>query len=264
MAVAGRVAIVPQDDYDITKPYKRLDMVLYNNGLYIAKKDNSGILPTDTTYWMKIGELMVQTMTEMTNGIGRPDGETITVDANGVFSTVMKAKFEVVTSVPAASQAEDGVIYLIANNRATTANKYDMYTLLDRKVECVNTAAIYDYEELNNLPEINNVLLTGNRTLSDLSIMPDDAILQFQNIAVLVDAWASDNTYSDYPYKADITLTGATGDYVPTVTFGVQDATSGNFAPVAETGNGYVRIYAVEVPDGTVTIPSIICEKGGV
>lgn len=55
MAVAGRVAVVPKDDYDASLPYKRLDAVMHNNTLYIAKKDvPAGKVPgTDTKdYWM--------------------------------------------------------------------------------------------------------------------------------------------------------------------------------------------------------------------
>lgn len=52
MAVAGRVAIVPKGEYDNTIAYERLDMVSYNQKLYIARKDTAGISPDDNTYWM--------------------------------------------------------------------------------------------------------------------------------------------------------------------------------------------------------------------
>lgn len=38
MAIAGRVAIVPKNDYDASLTYKRLDAVMHNNTLYIAKR----------------------------------------------------------------------------------------------------------------------------------------------------------------------------------------------------------------------------------
>lgn len=56
MAVAGRVAIVPRDDYDVSSLYKKLDLVRYNHNAYVAKKENTGIEPTNEEYWMLIVE----------------------------------------------------------------------------------------------------------------------------------------------------------------------------------------------------------------
>lgn len=61
MANAGRVAIVPKGDYSSTVAYKRLDLVRYENDLYIAKKANTGVSPTDTTTWMICMENVTQT-----------------------------------------------------------------------------------------------------------------------------------------------------------------------------------------------------------
>lgn len=52
MAVAGRVAIVPKGDYDVSAVYKKLDLVRYNHNAYVAKKPSTGIEPTDEEYWM--------------------------------------------------------------------------------------------------------------------------------------------------------------------------------------------------------------------
>jgi hypothetical protein len=49
---------------------------------------------------------------------------------------------------------------------------------------------------------------------------------------------------------------------IPEVVFGLSDATSGLFAPVAESYNGGVYLYATDAPESTVTIPVIICWKG--
>jgi len=51
-AVAGKVAILPKGDWNASRVYERLDMVRYNNCLYVAKKDNTSIIPTNTDYWM--------------------------------------------------------------------------------------------------------------------------------------------------------------------------------------------------------------------
>lgn len=52
MAVAGRVAPVPQGEYSSTRQYKRLDVVTLNNRVYMAKKDSVGQPLTDEEYWM--------------------------------------------------------------------------------------------------------------------------------------------------------------------------------------------------------------------
>ena len=41
--------------------------------------------------------------------------------------------------------------------------------------------------------------------------------------------------------------------------FDPDDATGGNFAPVALAAAGSVTIYATEIPSAAITIPSIIC-----
>ena len=86
--------------------------------------------------------------------------------------------------------------------------------------------------------------------------------LLFASTSVATNAWASDSTYSDYGYKASVTLTGVTSSMIPEVVFGVADAISGNFAPVAETYNGGVYLYAKDVPSAAITIPTIICWRG--
>ena len=68
-------------------------------------------------------------------------------------------------------------------------------------------------------------------------------------------------TYADYPWAAEITLTGVTTAHSPDVRFDLTDATSGIFAPVAGTAAGKVLIYASEQPSAAITIPVIICKK---
>lgn len=55
MAVAGRVAIKPRGAFDIGASYKRLDLVKYQNTLFLAKKAVSGVLPAEGEHWMDCG-----------------------------------------------------------------------------------------------------------------------------------------------------------------------------------------------------------------
>lgn len=76
---------------------------------------------------------------------------------------------------------------------------------------------------------------------------------------VEVAEWQADATYTDYDYKAEITVAGVTSDYSPDVRFGFDEAASGNFAGVADCDTDKVIIYANAVPDTDITIPVIIC-----
>lgn len=91
----------------------------------------------------------------------------------------------------------------------------------------------------------------------------DDApILTFGAQSVATSAWTADATYEGYGFRAAVPLSGVTEDYVPSVTFGVADATGGNLAPVADTYAGGVYLYARETPTATVSILSVLCAKG--
>ena len=82
--------------------------------------------------------------------------------------------------------------------------------------------------------------------------------LLFSNVSVAVSTFADDATYADFPYRASVSLAGVTAGMVPEVVFGVADAMSGIFAPVAESYDGGVYIYSSEVPAASITIPVII------
>jgi hypothetical protein len=86
--------------------------------------------------------------------------------------------------------------------------------------------------------------------------------LQFSNVSVAVSTFVSNATSEAYPLRAAIALDGVLETMVPEVIFSLADAASGNFAPVAETYNGGIYIYAAEKPEAAVTIPTIICWKG--
>ena len=89
----------------------------------------------------------------------------------------------------------------------------------------------------------------------------NSAIIIKNNTTVAVSAWAPDTTYEDYPFKASIPIDGCTVNHIPEITFALADATSGNFAPIAETYDGGVYIYAAEVPSEAITIPTIKLTK---
>lgn len=83
----------------------------------------------------------------------------------------------------------------------------------------------------------------------------------FSGVSVAASAWVSDSTYAAYPYAASIACPSVTASHVPEVVFGATEAASGNFAPVALSGSGTVKIYAATKPTAAITVQSITCIK---
>ena len=83
----------------------------------------------------------------------------------------------------------------------------------------------------------------------------------FSAVSVAASAWVSDSTYAAYPYAASIACSGVTASHVPEVVLGAAEAASGNFAPVALSGSGTVKIYAATKPTAAITVQSITCIK---
>lgn len=86
--------------------------------------------------------------------------------------------------------------------------------------------------------------------------------LQFNSVSVAVSKFVSNTTYEDYPFRASVALEGVQSTMIPEVIFSMADAISGNFAPVAESYNGGVYLYAADKPEGNIVIPTIICWRG--
>jgi hypothetical protein len=91
-------------------------------------------------------------------------------------------------------------------------------------------------------------------------ITDDNSFITVKNATVAVADWVADSTYTGFGYKAEITVQGCTANHSPDVRFNFTDASSGNFAPVADTTTGKVIIYAAAVPAAAITIPAIILD----
>ena len=85
--------------------------------------------------------------------------------------------------------------------------------------------------------------------------------LAFHNVVASESDFIANSTYADsgYNFRIALSLGGVSGAMTPEVVFGVKDATSGNFAPVAETYGGGVYIYSATQPTEDIVIPTIIC-----
>lgn len=88
--------------------------------------------------------------------------------------------------------------------------------------------------------------------------------LQFSDTVVYPSAFQADLTYDEqgYGYRAEVALDGVIDSMIPEVIFGMADAAGGVFAPVAKSYNGGVYLYASDVPESDITIPTIIAWRG--
>lgn len=86
-----------------------------------------------------------------------------------------------------------------------------------------------------------------------------------ENQVITVSAWTADaSTIAGFNYKAQITISGATGNDFPIVAFNQSDAVSGNFAPLSFSFDGYLEIWAKTKPTAAVNIPvATIIVNGG-
>lgn len=139
---------------------------------------------------------------------------------------------------------QNKVIYSALGNKVPTSRKINNKALSsDITLDCSDIGAVPTSRTVN-----------GNAMTANIVTR-----LIFTSVSVATSAWVSDSTYNDYDYKAVISLNDVTAAMIPEVVFDPDDVAGGNFAPVALTAAGSVTIYAKEVPDAAITIPTIIC-----
>jgi len=100
----------------------------------------------------------------------------------------------------------------------------------------------------------------GYTKASDLETLGYYKLYKFNDISVQTTQWKDDTTYIEYPYVAEIALTSVTDTMIPNVVFTTSDSISGNYAPVAESYNGGIKIWCKEIPTETLVIPTITCQ----
>lgn len=86
--------------------------------------------------------------------------------------------------------------------------------------------------------------------------------IAWSDVSVATSAWVSDTSVDNFFYRAFIPLVTddglVTASKLPTVTFSALDASTGNFAPIAQTTAGGIYIWAKQIPSATITIKSIL------
>ena len=102
----------------------------------------------------------------------------------------------------------------------------------------------------------------GSDPITPASIGAYDKPLRFFDVIADGGEWEADETYDTYPHRNAVPLAGATADMIPDVVFGAGDAASGNFAPVVESYDGGIYLYAKTAPADVIQIPTITLWKG--
>lgn len=170
--------------------------------------------------------------------------EYIAAASSEVIEKTIGASFTFSDSVTVTVEVDDSLLLMpISQGQYKTE-------LLEEASELAETdkVPVYDASAQKNV----------QATLAELANL---FVIVKNNISVSTSAWASDTTYADYPFKATIPITGCTVNHIPDVMLSLEDATSVNFAPVADSYAGGICIYAKEKPKAEMTIPTILLTK---
>lgn len=166
----------------------------------------------------------------------------------------------------------DNVRQYSASNKppypVTSVNgKVGAVTIDKTELGLATVALTGSYNDLLNKPTIvtdavryNAQSLSATQQAQARENIGANATLQFKNVQIAANAFVADTTYADYPYRAAVALSGVTDTASPNVCFDMAEATSGNYAPVANSYNGGIYLYAKATNSAQITIPFISVE----
>ena len=217
----GQAAIVSKGEYSAAASYAPLNLVTNNGGSYLCKVACSNIEPGVATTWQSYW----------------------------VAATVG------IKSFAKTGESASGIEYTATLSDGSTYT-FTVETAISYPISVANggTGATDAATARANL----GALSSAAGAVGASNLAADAVKLTFTNTTVEAASFAADETYGDFPYRAAVPLTGAAEAMTPEVVFGVTDAMSGTFAPVAESYAGGVYIYAAEIPSAAVTIPTIL------
>lgn len=220
----GQAAIVSKGEYSAAASYAPLNLVTHNGGSYLCKVACSNIEPGVATTWQSYW----------------------------VAATVG------IKSFAKTGESASGIEYT-ATLSDGSAYTFTVETAISYPISVANggTGAANAATARANL----GALSSAAGAVGASNLAADAVKLTFTNVEFPVGWMATSDHYAaeGFPYFGAVPLTGATASMTPEVVFSVADAMSGIFAPVAETYDGGVYIYASELPSATtITIPTII------
>lgn len=84
-----------------------------------------------------------------------------------------------------------------------------------------------------------------------------DANLYFSNVSAT--NWVLEGFFKDFKYRCDISLEGVEEWMLPEVIFGMEESSSGDYAPICSAGDGFITIWSAK--DVGITIPTVVIYK---
>lgn len=166
------------------------------------------------------------------------------------------------------------------NGAVPTTTEINGYTLNSNVILNPNDiGAIHSALKINGVPIINPTSASASISLvpSNIGAVPVGRTINgatlasnittrtiASNVSVASSAWSSNSTPSSYvdagfSYQATVPISGITTNMIPQVVFDLNDSMSGIFAPVADSVTNGVQIYASDIPENDIIIPTIIC-----
>lgn len=114
----------------------------------------------------------------------------------------------------------------------------------------------------NDASYVTSTVLEGkdyatNESLNQGLVLKQDKNLYFVNVTA--SEWVLEGAFKDFKYRCDIPLEGVTENMVAEVIFAMDESSSGNYAPLCETGNGTLTIWSST--NKAIVIPTIIINK---
>lgn len=108
-----------------------------------------------------------------------------------------------------------------------------------------------------------NYLWNKFKTYANQHFIPGENIIIKNNIQVPVSLWAEDSTYVEYGYKYraavpinDLSEGVTLSNYKPNITYGPVEMTNKNHFGLNDTYDAGFYMWAIEIPEGTITIPT--------
>lgn len=258
--------------------------------LYIACKDTSKITALLTTdYAEDFGTDAITSETTTTyEGILKGSGGAIAVAEQGtdyaipsmIFSVVVpttgwsaSAPYTITINVDGMLSSYNPIVALRVSDDASVRAEENVAFACISKVDTYDGSIVVTCDSAIPEHEVTLRLITTTNTAIVNEVNAENVVglsgllenkynkpLRFVNISVTAASWVADTTYTDYAFKCDIALTGVTASMIPDVVLPLEIAVGGEVAPIAETGAGYVRLYA-SAAQADMTIPTITVWK---
>lgn len=169
------------------------------------------------------------------------------------------------TSTTATIFSSSGVTSALVNDLYLNTSTWNIYQCT---VAGAASAAKWVYKGNIKGATGSSANVTKANVVSALGHTPPSYLL-FSSVSVAASSWATytasldqeSDIINDYPYKADVTLSGVTANHAVEVNFGAAEIADGVFSPYVNSQSGKIRIYANAKPTVAITIPTIMAIK---